>query len=467
MKRLFAFLCICIGSFPCVISASTSYGINDILAIGLPVLEVQTDYNEEPTCDYLYQSDGYPLSTIANATKVPGRLLLMAKSDTLYDSGAYIPDSTGITIKIRGNCSAFERKKSYKLKLQSKADLLCRSNIETDYRDKNWVLLRTDEMYPILNIMVGLKISEMMALPWTPAWCFVNVVINGDYRGVYVLAESVKRNPDCRLNVNKQTGFIAEYDPYYWNEDVYIESSIPSSLHYSLKFPDPENITEQQLSDVTSAIQEMEKSIFSNNTSKIDITSFVNWLMAHDILGTQDAHGSNIFLMKYDNTEQTKVQMCNLWDFDSITQTEGSWAKVHSPGLFLYYYLFRYENEEFMNVYMSKWEEVKNSLFSFLDEWLDNYATSDEANALDISLQLESKRYNRKINSVDTVISSLRQWFKQRKSWIESSLSPSSINCNLMKPRFENSYNLKGIINNYQHCKSGIVIRSNKKWQCR
>ncbi len=307
MKILFTFLCICISSCSYIVSASTLYDINDIRAIGLPVLEVQTNNNEEPTCDYLYQSDCYPLSTIANATKVPGRLLLMDKNDTIYDSGAYFPDSTGMTIKIRGNCSAFERKKSYKLKLQKKADLLCRSFKETDYRDKNWVLLRTDEMYPILNILVGLKINEMMALPWTPAWRFVNVVINGDYRGVYVLAESVKRNADCRLNVDKQTGFIVEYDPYYWNEDVYVESSIPSSLHYSFKYPDSEDITEQQLSD----------------------------------------------------------------------------------------------------------------------------------------------------------------WFEHRKSWMESSLSCSSINSNLMRSRFENEYNLKGIINNNQHSKSGTVIRSNKKWQCR
>ena len=465
MKIFNSFFLLCTSLFTMVCTAKTYNDIKDILFVGLPLLEIQTINNEEPTCDYLSQSDGYPLSTIANATKVPGRLLLMTKNDTLYDSGDYEPDVSGMTIKIRGNCSAYEIKKSYKLKLQEKADLLCRKNNGTDFRDKNWVLLRTDEMYSILNIMVGLKINEMMGLSWTPASRYVNVIINGDYRGVYALTESVRRNTDCRLNVDKQTGFILEYDPYYWNEELYVESSIPSNMHYTFKYPDSEDISDTQIDDVTTAIQDMEKAIRSNISSKIDIVSFVNWLMAHDILGTRDAYGSNIFLMKYDNTEQSKVKMCNLWDFDSITQTEGDWAKVHRPGLFLYYYLIQYNNVEFMNAYISKWEEIKQSLFASIDEWLVNFSTSEEAKALDVSQQMEAERYDRSIDTVDNVIQYFRQWFEHRKSWMDSQLSCSTEIENTIKKRFEQgqTYNLKGIA---RHPMSGIVIHSNKKRLC-
>ena len=78
--------------------------------------------------------------------------------------------------------------------------------------------------YDGLNTLVGLKVNELIEMQWTPQYCFVNLMINGDYRGIYILTESVKRDIDCRLNVDK-TGYIIEYDAYWWNEDVYFESS--------------------------------------------------------------------------------------------------------------------------------------------------------------------------------------------------------------------------------------------------
>ncbi len=36
----------------------------------------------------------------------------------------------------------------------------------------------------------------MLGLQWTPCYQYVNVVLNGDYQGLYMLAESVDRNAD-------------------------------------------------------------------------------------------------------------------------------------------------------------------------------------------------------------------------------------------------------------------------------
>ena len=462
MKHLFAWLCFCIGATTHAEQKETEASIEDILSLGLPVLTVLTDNAEEPSADYLKQSDGYPLSTIANATKVPGRTILMTQNDTLYDSGGYVPDKSGMTIKIRGNSSAYGEKKSYKIKLQKKADLLCRPDDGTDYRDKNWVLLRTDQSRSILNIMTGLKINELMGLPWTPAFRYVNVVINGDYRGVYALAESVRRNADCRLNVDKQTGFIVEYDPYYWAEDLYVESSIPSNMHYTFKYPEADEITQAQLDDVTRAIEETEKTIRSNIVTKIDISSFANWLLAHDILGTSDAHGSNIFLMKYDNTDATKVQMCNMWDFDTIAQSEGKWTYVHSPGLFYYYYLFHYSNTPFIDAYESRWREVETTLFDAVQDWLGNFSVSEEARALEASRLLENQRYNKNTNSVSQDVMAFKAWFSDRRLWINSQLSVPAGVTTVMEKRFcDIPYNIKGMP--ATAILGGIVIKSGKK----
>ena len=39
-----------------------------------------------------------------------------------YDSGDYVDGESGMTLKIRGNTSAWQLRKPYKIKLQKKAD---------------------------------------------------------------------------------------------------------------------------------------------------------------------------------------------------------------------------------------------------------------------------------------------------------------------------------------------------------
>ena len=134
MKRIaFLFLMICATWCGLELKADTSSMIavgdtmivlDDIISKGLPVLYIQTVDSEEPTCDYVSAPAGCMGKTIANATKVPGRMIIYQWLDemdsVLYDSGDYEKDVSGMTIKIRGNTSAYYEKKPYKIKLQKK-----------------------------------------------------------------------------------------------------------------------------------------------------------------------------------------------------------------------------------------------------------------------------------------------------------------------------------------------------------
>ena len=72
--------------------------------------------------------------------------------------------------------------------MQKKADKLCSGN--DLLKDKNWLLLRVDNM----NTVIGLKASELLNMQWTPRYELINVVFNDDYRGLYLLMESVERS---------------------------------------------------------------------------------------------------------------------------------------------------------------------------------------------------------------------------------------------------------------------------------
>lgn len=411
------FIIIIIWLFACFAQAQ-NVSLDTLRKIGLPVVVVETIDAEEPSCEYLTPEDGYPGYSIRNATKVPGRIRVIEGDSTSYDSGEYEEDISGMTIKLRGNNSAFTEKKPYKIKLQRRADMLWGDD---HYKDKDWVLLKDEN--PSLNLMVGLKVNELVGLQWTPRFRYVNLVFNGDYRGVYMLCESVKRNTECRLNVSS-SGFIFEMDPYWWNEDLWFQSNV-TARKYTFKYPDPSNISEEQLQYMIDYITKVEKSLYGQDYDNyLDLESFALWVLAHDILGTFDWYGSNIYMTKYDDGDSTKLMMGNMWDFDSIEMTPNEFSKVHTvTGGFYPYLLFNNQNYAFTQTYLDCWERLCPTIFDEMEHFLNDFALSKEAIALEKSRDLDFKAWDTTGPSVAENIESNLEWFRSRKIWLEDTIN--------------------------------------------
>lgn len=395
------------------------FDINDLLATGLPLVEIETVDGEMPTCDYVDHPEGCHGQGTTNMNKVEGRLVIRLGDDILYDSGDYLKGESGMTIRVRGNSSAYSDKKPYKVKLQKKADLLGRGD-DGKYKDKDWLLLKENRL--TLNTQVGLKVNELVGMQWTPSGMLVNVVLNGDYRGVYMLSESVKRNEDCRLNVSK-SGYVFEYDPYWWNEDVYFETGFTSSpdAKFTFKEPDSDDITEEQIEYLRVVMETIESSLSSGTYPEyIDVPSFTSWLLAQDILGNYDGHGSNVFMTKYDDSPSSKVMMGNLWDFDAAMKTPGAWSNSHR---ILYYgALLDNGNPQFVKEYKKVWKRVGPTLAEDMERFLDEYVNSDEGKGLDKSIPFESRRWGSVKRTVAEMAAEALAWFQAREPWLDNAV---------------------------------------------
>ena len=404
---------------PAAIHCETNQQVEDLLATGLTLVVVETVGGEEPTCEYVAHPPGCNGAGTKNATKVPGRVTVYNGDRVLYHSGGYLKDERGMTIKIRGNTSAYGAKKPFKFKLQKKGDMLGRGN-DAKYKDKEWTLLRYDNM----RTMVGFKVNELIGQQWTPAYRTVNLVVNGYYRGLYMLTEAVKRNTDCRLNVDK-TGYVIEYDAYWWNEEVYFTNGWNYSMAYTFKYPDDEDVTDEQISYITRFIGEVEGRIRNAGAYEqvIDVPSFAGWLLACDILGNLDCAGSNLFLTKFDNTDKSKLMMANLWDFDSIYQMNGNWSNVHNYGAFYYPRLLSNRNTAFKKEYLARWDAVAPTIFDQVISFVDTFAASEEAAALQASIPLDKKRWGSSLHSIRTNVNTAKNWFSSRKPWLESAMN--------------------------------------------
>ena len=389
--------------------------IDSLIATGLPLVSITTVDEEEPTCDYVSAPEGSLGMSITNATKVPGRVMVILRGDTVFDSGEYEKDVSGMTIKIRGNSSAYSEKQPFKIKLQQKGDMLRRSNPR--YEDKNWVLIY-EASYTLNNLLARL-VCKMTRMEWVPEGEYVNVIFNGHFRGLYFLSESVDRNPKCRIDVDKQTGYIIELDPYWWNEDVSFETQLTQGspyTRYTFKYPDEDNLGEEQIAYICEEMTATERSIMdSTYADHIDVESFVTWILTHEILGTWDAQGSNTFLSKYDDTTESKMKLGPPWDFDTILQTEGEWSNMHDSMLLPWFW--GDASGQFTKRFYERLEEARVWLFDAVVRWADSFLKTDVAAGIDKSRKWDSPRWDIPFVTVASNVMTISNWFEARKQW--------------------------------------------------
>lgn len=419
---------------------------DSILQLGIPVVIVETKNQEEPTADEAVTPNGCWGGTITNATKIEGAVLVLSPAgDTVYNSGEYVKKTSGMTIKLRGNWSARSSKKAYKIKLQADGDMLGRGDDET-YQDKEWALIRESygcEPQVMLKILKGMKLSGWVLNAWSPAFQYVNFIMNGEYRGLYVLTELITRNKSCRINVNKNNGYLVELDPYWWNEDKSVETLIfqDAPLKYTFKHPDSDDVTEDQMELLGNYLINMEQSIIDGTFNKyIDVENWARWLIAQDILGTFDYAGSNQYFVINDIVKDTLVKRGPLWDFDTNFQISDMWSNIHlSEGLWYYHRLLNNPNDEsFVNAYVNTYKSIAESVFDSIDSLLDNIDSSKWKEEMDRSIEADRKRWPNEMSNMDSSIHYIRDYFQQRKEWldIEVEKMDSQLQTRLTHPSF-------------------------------
>ena len=469
MKRkliLLIFILFCINE---VIAQNTDFSQENIDKIGLKVIHIETENNEEPECEFAEAPEGCMGMTSINAKKVKCRIYITLKGDTLYNSGMFEKNQSGATIKINGNTSAYfaiPGNYPYKIKLQKKADLLNRNNERFD--DKEWRLI--NDGYT-LNTIIGLKISELLQFSWTPAYTPCNVFINGDYRGCYLLIESVKRNKDCRINVDKTSGYIVERDPYWWKENRFFTTNYFASskgYRWTWKYPDEDDVLLEQEDYITQFINDTEQSILNGTYSNyIDIKSFAKWILAHDILGSKDSGGTNLYVAKYDDTPNSLLEMPVLWDFDSNFRMEpGEFSKCHNnAGDFYFYNLFNNTNNSFTSKYKELWLQIKPTLLSTITQYILSITDSEYGRALESSRMLHYNRWGyTPYETIGELAQEAINWFNNHLDKLDVNINKLADNTSISAIKTKEKYDVYNLLGNKVYKpKKGIYINNKRK----
>lgn len=391
--------------------------LTQTLSLGLPVVEIITVDGEEPTADMVAPPEGSIGQGITNATKVPGSVTVYSPDgNIIYSSGEYIKKESGMTIKVRGNTSAQGTKKPYKIKLQKKGDMLGRG--DNRFNDKNWVLIFGYSLKTHIGRHVGLFTGQ----EWMPEGFHINLIFNGDYRGMYVLQESIERNVSCRINVSDD-GFIMEHDPYWWNEDgKYLESQDSPVFNYTFKYPEFEDATDSYIKAIHGSLKKYELSVDEGTyPDVIDVMSFAKWVLCHDILGTSDGGGVNWYLTKESISDPSPICCGPLWDFDSSENNIGIFSSVH---LSRFDKLFRNKNNTFRKAYVKCWQDIRENLVNGLDSLISDLKTSNW-DQYDISYNEDHKRWGHSeiAHASDQAADRISKWYTDRIIWLDKEIA--------------------------------------------
>lgn len=257
------------------------------------------------------------------------------KNATLTVSGAdYAHHNVTLDTQIRGRGhSSFDgkagqeeyaSKNSYRLKLETKTNLLGVG----ETADRDWVLISGKyDISALRNYLVWHLAEQLGTIPYVPSCTWVNLYINGDFRGMYTLCEKIEVASD-RVDIDEsastdpdKVGYLVEYDL----RGAY-ESGAQKGLTY-FYIPGLDETfawvikSEVHNAKVTEAVQKhliaCNEAILSGDRDRmealVDMGSFVDMFILQELSKNPDA-GCSSFYMQRD--AGGKLCLTAPWDFD-------------------------------------------------------------------------------------------------------------------------------------------------------
>ncbi len=298
---------------------------------------------------------------------------------TINGQGRYNDFKDSMQIRGRGNTTWTYPKKPYKMKLNNKASLMGLA------AEKDWILLANylDGLH-ILN-PVALKIGQLLNMPFTNHFVPVQLTLNGQYQGLYLLTEQIEVQPN-RVNIGND-GILLQMDTNF--DDLWKFKSASFQLPMMVMYPELTTATE--VAPIQTAFEQMEtlvaQSDFPNNnySDYLDAESVANYLLVYMLTDNEELnHPKSTYLYK---TKTGKWTMGPIWDFDWAYSFEN--AQVYfgnanrplfwsPPSVGTRFFSKLMTDPRIKTLMKQKWADFKTQKFPELLVFVDQYAANIE-----------------------------------------------------------------------------------------
>ena len=358
-------------------------------------------------------------TTDPSIAEIPSKDYYLEGTLAVNGRGGY-EDYTGKTeVKGRGNSTWGYPKKPYRLKLNKKAEI-CGLG-----KAKNYVLL-ANHLDPTLMLnSVAFKIGRLLELPFTNHAIPVDVVLNGIYKGSYLLTEQIEVKEN-RVDLDENNSVMWELDSY-WDDEPKFKST---AFNLPVMVKDPDLTTEQfeyWKKDFNAFTTQFAKEPLEGNSyvDMIDIESVSKFLITFNLVHNMEInHPKSVFLHKEGNG---KYVMGPIWDFDWAYDYEGTsnhFGRYNTPlfsssmnGVGTAFFQRFLQDSRVKAIYKRTWQDFKNNKLDALLQYVDDYAVM-----LKPSVERNSELWEN-TRSFDTKVKELKTWLRNRADYIDSEVS--------------------------------------------
>ena len=219
-----------------------------------------------------------------------------------FDGDTLIP----MSIKYRGNSSYSDfDKPQYRIVFQNKSHDKAKDIALFGMNEgSDWVLYGPFLDRTLLRSKLFLDISREL-LPWSPDSRFVEVYLNDNYEGLYLVIEAVQVN-EHRIGLYEKGLLSGETAYLVWRERVgqednpiktYGSEEAHTSYELSVGFPSSRRITQAQLDWISSDISRFEKALYGDDflddrlgyRSYVNLDTFVDYFLINELAMLSDA----------------------------------------------------------------------------------------------------------------------------------------------------------------------------------
>ena len=335
----------------------------------LPVMYIQTEGQKAITSKETYINATYYIDAFG-----------LSGYNSIGSKEAPLP----LRIRGRGNYtwSDFD-KKPYRIKLEESKELLGMT------KSKNFALLaHADDRVGFMRNTIGLELSRCLKMKWTPEQQPVELVLNGDYIGLYFLTETIRIDKD-RVNIVPQNddetdpnritgGWLVEIDNY--NDPCQIQVQETSSRTLKLTYHTPESLSAIQQIYLKEQWEEVVRRVYATDKrdaeweEMVDMDQLARFYVVQEVMDNQESFHGSCFIYK-NQGENEKWTFGPVWDFGNALQRGTDKFIYEDPqfGTHLIDEIARFPR--FQEYVKQVWTAFYRFSYPTLDDYADDYST--------------------------------------------------------------------------------------------
>jgi hypothetical protein len=299
-------------------------------------------------CAQNFTSSNLPIVVInTNGQTIPDDPKITADMGIIFNGAgvrnnladAYNHYNGKVGIEVRGKSSQSFPMKSYSVELRDVAGASVNKSILGMPAESDWVLYAPYTDKTLMHNFLAYTISNELG-HWAAHCRYVEVVLNNNYVGVYVLLEKIKRGAS-RVDIPKLKttdisgdaltgGYIFKIDKEDPGDDGWYSQFTPNNpsggqkIKFLYEYPKAADIVTEQKNYIKAYTDSFENSLKSTAYQDpvtgyrkyADLNSFVDYFIVNEVSRNVDGYRLSSFFYKDKKSKGGKIIAGPVWDYD-------------------------------------------------------------------------------------------------------------------------------------------------------